>query len=214
MSVYDLYQSYLNAQKQVAPEPSLGILDPRLLYPQNYQGGGDDGYRGGGKFGNLDLSRSKTFTKDIYDEEEGDFVPTELTAYYNPTLGNFQTFEGKNINPMFSNTGLPTLGLGSLAMKMFGLEPQTVGGYVPGSIRGYYDSPIDIFNRNKNEQQRTTAQIAASKQADTARADALRAIRDTGGGGGGGGERDNRPSSSPARTSQGVTSAQHSAFRN
>jgi len=214
MSVYDLYQSYLNAQKQVAPEPSLGILDPRLLYPQNYQGGGDDGYRGGGKFGNLDLSRSKTFTKDIYDEEEGDFVPTELTAYYNPTLGNFQTFEGKNINPMFSNTGLPTLGLGSLAMKMFGLEPQTVGGYVPGSIRGYYDSPIDIFNRNKNEQQRTTAQIAASKQADTARADALRAIRDTGGGGGGGGERNNRPSSSPARTSQGVTSAQHSAFRN
>jgi len=214
MSVYDLYQSYLNAQKQVAPEPSLGILDPRLLYPQNYQGGGDDGYRGGGKFGNLDLSRSKTFTKDIYDEEEGDFVPTELTAYYNPTLGNFQTFEGKNINPMFSNTGLPTFGLGSLAMKMFGLEPQTVGGYVPGSIRGYYDSPIDIFNRNKNEQQRTTAQIAASKQADTARADALRAIRDTGGGGGGGGGRDNRPSSSPARTSQGVTSAQHSAFRN
>ena len=214
MSVYDLYQSYLNAQKQVAPEPSLGILDPRLFYPQNYQGGGDDGYKGGGKFGNLDLSRSKTFTKDIYDEEEGDFVPTELTAYYNPTLGNFQTFEGKNINPMFSNTGLPTFGLGSLAMKMFGLEPQTVGGYVPGSIRGYYDSPIDIFNRNKNEQQRTTAQIAASKQADTARADALRAIRDTGGGGGGGGERNNRPSSSPARTSQGVTSAQHSAFRN
>ena len=214
MSVYDLYQSYLNAQKQVAPEPSLGILDPRLLYPQNYQGGGDDGYRGGGKFGNLDLSRSKTFTKDIYDEEEGDFVPTELTAYYNPTLGNFQTFEGKNINPMFSNTGLPTFGLGALAAKMFGLEPQTVGGYVPGSIRGYYDSPIDIFNRNKNEQQRTTAQIAASKQADTARADALRAIRDTGGGGGGGGGRDNRPSSSPARTSQGVTSAQHSAFRN
>ena len=208
MSVYDLYQSYLNAQKQVAPEPSLGILDPRLLYPQNYQGGGDDGYRGGGKFGNLDLSRSKTFTKDIYDEEEGDFVPTELTAYYNPTLGNYQTFEGKNINPMFSNTGLPTLGLGSLAMKMFGLEPQTVGGYVPGSIRGYYDSPIDIFNRNKNEQERTTAQIAASKQADVARADALRAIRDTGGGG------DNRPSPSPARTSQGVTSAQHSAFRN
>jgi hypothetical protein len=210
MSVYDLYQSYLNAQKQVAPEPSLGILDPRLLYPQNYQGGGDDGYRGGGKFGNLDLSRSKTFTKDIYDEEEGDFVPTELTAYYNPTLGNFQTFEGKNINPMFSNTGLPTFGLGALAAKMFGLEPQTVGGYVPGSIRGYYDSPIDIFNRNKNEQERTTAQIAASKQADTARADALRAIRNTGGGSGG----DNKPSSSPARTSQGVTSAQHSAFRN
>jgi hypothetical protein len=196
MSVYDLYQSYLNAQKQVAPEPSLGILDPRLLYPQNYQGGGDDGYRGGGKFGNLDLSRSKTFTKDIYDEEEGDFVPTELTAYYNPTLGNYQTFEGKNINPMFSNTGLPTLGLGSLAMKMFGLEPQTVGGYVPGSIRGYYDSPIDIFNRNKNIQRQTTQQ----------KADIQRVQRDIdsgkyNGGGGGGGDRPDRNRSSVTKSS-------------
>ena len=51
MSVYDrLYQSYLNAQKQVAPEPRLGILDPRLWdSPQNYQGG-EDKPRGGWNF--------------------------------------------------------------------------------------------------------------------------------------------------------------------
>ena len=76
-----------------------------LLYPQG-SSGRDDDFKGGGLFGNLDLTRSKTFTKDVYDEEAGEFVPTELTAYYNPTLGNYQTFEGKNINPMFSNTGL------------------------------------------------------------------------------------------------------------
>ena len=131
----------------------------RLLYPQD-SGGGDDRYRGGGKFGNLDLSRSKTFTKDVYDEELGDFIPTELTAYYNPTLGNYQTFEGKNINPMFSNTGLPTFGLGSIAAKMFGFEPKTVGGYVPGSIRGFYDTPRDLINRNKNIQRQTDQQKA------------------------------------------------------
>ena len=37
MSVYDLYQSYLNPRNTIAPIAP----DPRLLYPQNYQGGGD-----------------------------------------------------------------------------------------------------------------------------------------------------------------------------
>jgi hypothetical protein len=155
-----------------------------LLYPQNVSGGGDDPYRGGGKFSNLDLSRSKTFTKDVYDEEEGDFVPTELTAYYNPTLGNYQTFEGKNINPGFSNTGLPSFGLGSLAMKMFGLEPQTVGGYVPGSIRGFYDTPIDFFQKRKNEQMATVQQLADQRIKDKARIDALKSMTTNNAGGG------------------------------
>ena len=164
-----------------------------LLYPQNVGGGGDDPYRGGGKFSHLDLSRSKTFTKDVYDEEEGDFVPTELTAYYNPTLGNYQTFEGKNINPAFSNTGLPTFGLGSLAVNMLGLSPQTVGGYVPGSIRGFYDTPIDFFQKRKNEQMATVQQLADQRIKDRARIDAIKAMttnaagggQDTGSGGGG-----------------------------
>jgi len=140
---------------------ALGLTPEQLalLYPQD-PGSGDDPYRGGGKFGNLDLSRSKTFTKDVYDEELGDFIPTELTAYYNPTLGNYQTFEGKNINPMFSNTGLPTFGLGTLAANMFGLAPKTVGGYVPGSIRGFYDTPRDLFNKNRNIQRQTDQQRA------------------------------------------------------
>ncbi len=155
-----------------------------LLYPQNISSGGDDSYAGGGRFGNLDLSRSKTFTKDIYDEEEGDFVPTEMTAYYNPTLGNYQTFEGKNINPMFSNTGLPTFGLGSLAVNMLGLSPQTVGGYVPGSIRGFYDTPIDFFQKNKNEQMATVQQLADQRKKDQARIDALKAMTTNAAGGG------------------------------
>lgn len=151
-----------------------------LLYPQN-QGGGDD-YRGGGAFNNLDLSKSKTFTKDIYDEEQGDFVPTEMTGYYNPSLGNYQTFDGKNINPAFSNTGM-TFGIGGGIMNMLGMQPKTVGGYVPGSIRGYYDTPIDFFEQRKNEQQNTMQQIAENKKADEIRMNNLRTAQITGGGG-------------------------------
>lgn len=151
-----------------------------LLYPQN-QGGGDD-YRGGGAFNNLDLSKSKTFTKDIYDEEQGDFVPTEMTGYYNPSLGNYQTFDGKNINPAFSNTGM-TFGIGGGIMNMLGMQPKTVGGYVPGSIRGYYDTPIDFFEQRKNEQQNTMQQIAKNKKADEIRMNNLRTAQITGGGG-------------------------------
>lgn len=181
-TLFDLAQTYLNqalpsidpifsntgitsiqptAAATVAQPTTVGLTPEqlRLLYGQQ-SGGGSDEFRGGGAFGNLDLSKSKVFTKDVYDEELGDFIPTELTAYYNPTLGNYQTFEGKNINPMFSNTGLPTFGLGSIAAKIFGFEPKTVGGYVPGSIRGFYDTPRDLINRNKNIQRQTTQQKA------------------------------------------------------
>jgi len=188
MSGYDLYQSYLNAQKQVAPEPSLGILDPRLLYPQNYQGDGD-GPRGGGAFGNLDLSRSKTFTKDVYTDELGppgsfEFTPQELTAYYNPTLGNYQTYGGRNINPMFSNTGA-TFGLAGLAMKMMGMQPKTVGGFVPNSIRGYFDTPADVlrFISGVDRREAQAAQEAAQQQSFVNAAAAKRNIQQYTGGG-------------------------------
>jgi hypothetical protein len=48
MSVYDLYQSYLNQMQAPAPAASSNILDPSyLLYLQQQQGGGgvnDDGF--------------------------------------------------------------------------------------------------------------------------------------------------------------------------
>jgi hypothetical protein len=176
MSLYNLAMSYLNQKlpdisgifslpqassvttpvvQQPVAAPGLTPEQLRLLYGQRSDDR-DDGFRGGGKFGNLDLTRSKTFTKDVYDEELGDFIPTELTAYYNPTLGNYQTFEGKNINPAFSNTGITP----SFLFNMFGLNPNTVGGFVPGSIRGAYDSPIDLIKRNRNEDPGITPQQA------------------------------------------------------
>lgn len=139
----------------VAPEPGLTPEQLALLYPQNV--GGGEGFdtdipfqNRTGAFGNLDKTRTKTVVRDVYDEELGDFIATELTGYYNPKLGNFQTFEGKNLTPAFSNTGMRP-GIVDLGLNLLGIENKTIGGYVPGSIRGIYDTPMNLFRRERNE---------------------------------------------------------------
>ena len=178
------------APEPVAPEPGLTPEQLRLLYPQNV-GGGDDDFRGGGAFGNLDLSRSKTVVRDVYDEELGDFIPTELTGYYNPKLGNFQTLEGKNLTPAFSNTGMRP-GIIDLGLNLLGIENKTVGGFVPGSIRGIYDSPMDLIKRNRNEDPgMTPAQITRRKKGLESMSKVYQDI---------GGNRDDRPDRGVSQT--------------
>ena len=145
----------------VIDEPGEKGITPQLLYPES-QSGRDDDFRGGGAFGNLDLSKSITVTRDVYDEELGDFIPTELKAYYNPTLGNYQTFEGKNVNPAFTNVPMGIFGTG---LDFFGLRPPTIGGYTSGKIRGTYDTPIDMIKGNRNDPPgMTPAQITKRKK--------------------------------------------------
>ena len=164
MSVYDLYQSYLNAQKQVAPEPSLGILDPRLLYPQNYQGGGD-GPRGGGAFGNLDLSDTKDF-----------FMNGEVvTGYRNLNSGLYQDLQGKNIQ----NLGLRNIpGIAGLLNNIFGpKEPKYPGLFDKVSYQALIKNPQlakSFFDRQDVEkQQKIQDEIDAYNfaQIDKVRAD-------------------------------------------
>ena len=162
----------------VAPEPGLTPEQLALLYPQNV--GGGEGFdtdipfqNRTGAFGNLDKTRTKTVVRDVYDEELGDFIPTELTGYYNPKLGNFQTFEGKNLTPAFSNTGMRP-GIVDLGLNLLGIENKTIGGYVPGSIRGIYDTPIDLFGGGRNEPPGLTPQQAMRNKQ---RAEALQSMR-------------------------------------
>ena len=132
MSVYDLYQSYLNAQKQVAPEPSLGILDPRLLYPQNYQDGGD-GPMGGGKFGNLDMSTAKDFYVD------GDVV----TGYKNLSSGLYQDISGLNIQ----NLGIRNLpGITGILDSMRTTAPKYPGYFDYYNASDLITNPKSFFN--------------------------------------------------------------------
>ena len=128
------------------PTPDPGI--PNIINQNIRQG--DDGPKGDfGIFGNLDKSTAKDFNVEVYDEEVGDFVPTTITGYKNVSSGLYQDKFGKNLQPAFSNTG-QAFGLFGLARQALGLAPDTVGGYVPGSIRGQFDSVGDMFGSAKN----------------------------------------------------------------
>ena len=176
MSVYDLYQSYLD-QAKASPVMTSPVTDPNyLLYLQQQQQGGGDGPRGGGAFGNLDLSRGKEVTRDVYQDVLGppgafEFSPETMMAYPNLSSGLYQTYEGRNVDAFLSNTGA-TFGLAGLGMKMLGMQPKTVGGFVPGSIRGMFDTPSDILSfisgANRREaqakQQEALEKAAAAKR--------------------------------------------------
>jgi hypothetical protein len=147
------------------PEQVTGIINQQLQ-----TGGGDnDGQTGFGKFGNLDPTTEKEVTVNFYDEEYGDFVPTKTKVYQNTKSGLYQTIDGKNAFPAFSNKG-QAFGLFGLAAQALGGKPDTVGGYVPGSIQGKYDGIGDMFSNIKNpfnifkKQQATLADINAMNQ--------------------------------------------------
>ena len=53
---------------------------------------------------------------------------------------------------MFSNTG-QIFGLSGIVLNALGMEPDTVGGFKPGSIRGKYDGIRDIFNKQKKQRE-------------------------------------------------------------
>ena len=127
------------------PDPTPGVTN---IINQNV--GRDDGPKGDfGIFGNLDKSTAKDFNVEVYDEEVGDFVPTTITGYKNVNSGLYQDKFGKNLQPAFSNTG-KVFGLAGIAAQALGLTPDTVGGYVPGSIKGKYDGITDMFGSAKN----------------------------------------------------------------
>tara|TARA_Y100000296_G_scaffold64020_1_gene74734 strand:- start:35 stop:1183 length:1149 start_codon:yes stop_codon:yes gene_type:complete len=134
MAKFRLNQSY--TPTTVTPDivPTSTSYGIPTLYPYVGVGGGDGGYQGGGKWGNLDLSKSKTFDKQVWEvggpaNQYGGWVDKEVTGYYNPTLGQYQTFEGKNINHL--GIEVPTIA-GALFDKSWGKGPQ------PGDIKGTF----------------------------------------------------------------------------
>jgi len=98
-----------------------------------YQGGGGGGGNqgGGGAFGNLDVSDIKTFQKDVYNSKTGMFEQQTVTGYKNPAMGNYQTFDGKNIN----HAGINAKPMIGLAMEAMGFGPKK-------DEKGYYDGQI------------------------------------------------------------------------
>ena len=135
-SAYDVYQYYLgggNAGGSSTPSSGGGGITSLPFYKQT--GGGGGGQSGlGGRYGNLDLSKTKTFNKNVYEvggpaNQYGSFVDKEVEGFYDPTQGNYKTFGGKNINHL--GLTVPSIA-GMLFNKDFGKGPQ------PGDIEGTF----------------------------------------------------------------------------
>jgi len=125
------------------------------IYP--YSGGGGDDYKGGGLFGNLDLSKQKTFTKDVWSEwgpGKGGWKTQEVTGYLNPTSGHYQTFEGKNINHL--GIEVPTIA-GALLDKNFGKGPQV--GDIKGTFTEGWDSGVENIKEGWDEEKEKWSEI-------------------------------------------------------
>ena len=144
-------QQYLDMFGQGATPPTTGTPPPVQITPSDpnapkagiinaginqYQGGGgNDKYQGGGAFGNLDISDTKTFQKDVYNSKTGKFEQQTVTGYKNPTLGSYQTFKGKNIN----HGGINFKGVAGTVMDMMGMGPELdENGYYDGQISGTF----------------------------------------------------------------------------
>ena len=116
---------------------STGITNTQAASPYIWPpkgGGGGSGSGGGGLYGNLDLSKTKDFTKNVYVDQgpKKGWQKQAVTGYYNPTLGNWQTLKGKNINHL--GIEVPTL-MGTIINKMSGKkfgEPEV------GDIQGTF----------------------------------------------------------------------------
>ena len=150
------------------PEQVTGIINQQVPTSS----GRDDNKTGFGKFGNLDPTTEKTFIKDVYtidknakpgDPMTGSFKPTEVTGYLNTITGNYQTFDGKNIN----HAGINAKPLIAMAFEAMGFgEPKNLTGlpYREGQIAGTFTgkNPFGLF---KKQQEAIGIQNAAAAEA-------------------------------------------------
>jgi hypothetical protein len=147
MQQFRLHQNF--TPRTVVPETMSASTNYGIptLYPYGNMGG-DGSYQGGGLFGNLDTSNVKMFDKQVWEDADanapgsGGWIDKQVKGYYNPDLGQYQTFEGKNINHL--GLEVPTIA-GALFDKSFGKGPQ------PGDIKGTFTGGWDEGMENIKE---------------------------------------------------------------
>jgi len=118
------------------------------IYPYGGGGGGGTEYLGAGIFGDLDPNKTKTFTKEVWEDADantpgsGGWVTKEVEGWLDPKSGQYKTWEGKNINHL--GIEVPTIA-GALLDKSFGKGPQ------PGDIKGTFTDGWDSGIENIKE---------------------------------------------------------------
>jgi len=177
-SAYDVYQYYLGGGSPGGTStPSTGGGGGITSLPWYLQtGGGGGDFKGGGRYGNLDLSKGKTFNKNVFSRDminmspmqatkEGLTTPTnswqnkEVQGFYNPTLGQYQTLAGKNINHL--GLTVPSVA-GMLFDKDFGKGPRI--GDIEGTFTHGWESGKDKIKEGWEDEKDKWSKIFSSKK--------------------------------------------------
>ena len=122
------------------------------LYPYVNMGG-DGGYRGGGLFGDLDPNKTKTFSKEVWEDADantpgsGGWATKDVQGFFDPKSGQYKTWEGKNINHL--GLEFPTIA-GALFDKSFGKGPQS--GDIKGTFTGGWDEGMENIKEGWEEE--------------------------------------------------------------
>ena len=125
---------------------------------QTGRGPNDEFRGGGGDFGDLDLSDSKTVIRNVYTEvapNKYEFVPTAVEAFRNMRSGLYQTKEGKNVDAMF--TDAPTGGVLQLISNVFDPKQESFMEYPLGKIQGAYTNLASLLKGERNPTNLITA---------------------------------------------------------
>ena len=186
--IFSLPQATEITQEDITEtESPVGLTEEqlRLLYPQV---GGGDGPRGGGDFGNLDLSDTKDF-----------FINGEVvTGFRNLNTGLYQDLQGKNIQ----NLGIRNLpGITGILDSMRTTAPKYPGYFDYYNASDLITNPRSFFNffksqtptgadiaRYRGEQKKTMEEARALSQSaarSASRVSNRDAARGNSGGGGG-----------------------------
>ena len=167
-TLFDLAQRYLNqGMPDISPifsntgitstptiTPTTAGVTPQqldLLYPQRTESRDNDGFRGGGAFGNLDTTNTKDFEVATYNEDTGEYdILDTVQGFYNPSLGQYQTYDGKNITHAGINF---TPGIVSLIGGLTGFDFGPKQGDI-GSLKALADLKnfIEIQKKEKKSQ--------------------------------------------------------------
>ena len=110
-----------------APLQTAGITNTQAASPYIWppQGGGGD-FQGGGKYGHLDMSKTKDFVKNVYVDQgpKKGWQKQTVTGYYDTNTGNWKTKDNKNIQHAgLEVPGLFTSLMNKVSGKKFG-EPR------------------------------------------------------------------------------------------
>ena len=127
--------AYQNIFQTGAVSQTPGITGTQAASPYIWppQGGGGD-FKGGGKYGHLDMSKTKDFVKNVYVDQgpKKGWQKQTVTGYYDTNTGGWKTIDNRNIN----HAGLEVPGLftglmNKISGKQFGV-PQV------GDIQGTF----------------------------------------------------------------------------